>query len=157
MQHSKILFFSPNSYSSLKWPIQFCFKALTLTCARYSVFHVLTHLKFIIILWGRIGAHPHFADQETETQNSKATCPAVRAKPGFKPHRAVPEFTQDFCFAYLFGGGDGRRESREGRRREKTKTVKDPRRPQPKTHIHSKEDFNCEDITKCILPGGLFK
>lgn len=66
-----------------------------------------------------MGTHPHFADQETETQNRKAACPAVRAMPGFQPGREVPGCTQDFCFVYLFGSGRGGRKHREKRRKKK--------------------------------------
>lgn len=80
-----------------------------------SVFHVLTDLKFITILWGRNCAHPHVTNQETERQNCEATCPGVTAKPGFKPAGAVPESTCDLCFVYLFGGGVGQERQEERR------------------------------------------
>lgn len=97
-----------------------------------SVFHVLTDLKFITILWGRNCAHPHVTNQETERQNCEATCPGVRAKPGFKPAGAIPESTHDLCFVYLFGVGVGQ-ESQGGRRKKKNILEDSP--PHQHTHL----------------------
>lgn len=98
-----------------------------------SIFHVLTDLKFIIVLWGRNCAHPHVTDQETDrtvkqlVQVSEPSQDSNQAGQFQSPHRAS-------ALCIYLGLGMGRRKGREEKRKKTKQNILEDSPPLQHTH-----------------------